>query len=339
VRSSVAEAASEDPPVSGSVSAQVSPVQYGNTAQIDLSLEYRIVSIVSGKPVMTKSTGRVAQFEQRPGVNPPDDLWRFEQVRGAQDGYYHIVQVATGKCLDVADGSLEDHAAVNVYACDGSASPSGNQVWRAFEAQPIEGDPFKSIEEALGSLGAKPDHGLKYVGLQVWHSGKVLDLPGSAPENGVELQQFDYRASKNQFWALWPSPPPASRPVEGECKIEQFVEVSEGNGVRSGVFRVRAMGGDYAYLDHPFLNGRSDVMITVTPVDDPVDDDTLKPSRDGWGMPAPPSASMSFNRSRGMWLPHSVVPMTSPAFRAKFWSGTFIVHAVMPRRLDPSLGQ
>jgi hypothetical protein len=84
----------------------------------------------------------------------------------------HIVSQHSGKCLDVAGGSTDDHAKVQQFHChDGK-----NQLW---------------ILERNGEI----------VSL---NSGKCLDVPSASLDDNILLQQFACHGGPNQLWRATP---------------------------------------------------------------------------------------------------------------------------------------
>ncbi|MEO8198372.1 MAG: RICIN domain-containing protein, partial [Thermoanaerobaculia bacterium] len=62
----------------------------------------------------------VQQFRYNGNEN---QLWRIERLGG---GTYRIVNIASGKCLDVEGGGRQDGSRIIQYKCQGTE----NQAWR-----------------------------------------------------------------------------------------------------------------------------------------------------------------------------------------------------------------
>lgn len=115
-----------------------------------------------------------AAVEQDPCGNDPVQRWRVVPGNGAVS----LVNVASGKCLDVNGASADDGARVQHWTCTNGP----NQQWRA---QPLPGDPAG-------------------VQLQAVHSGKCLDLPAQQTGPGSALQQWGCTGGPNQRWSVTP---------------------------------------------------------------------------------------------------------------------------------------
>lgn len=142
-----------------------------------------------------KSDG--AKIIQKP-ENPlsTSQQWRFAALTGADQGYYQIRSVWSGKCLDITGGSSDNGANLIQYKCD---TNSDNQKWRLYDAN---------------------NGGIV---IQAKHSGRVLDVKGASLSNGAEVVQWDFGGinQKNQVWKLV-NPfvcggSPSSVSVEGLC--------------------------------------------------------------------------------------------------------------------------
>jgi hypothetical protein len=115
-----------------------------------------------------------AAVEQDPCGNDPVQRWRVVPGNGA----VALVDVASGKCLDVAGASGDDGARIQQWPCTNGP----NQQWRA---QPLPGDPAG-------------------VQLQAVHSGKCLDLPAQQTGPGSVVQQWGCTGGPNQRWSVTP---------------------------------------------------------------------------------------------------------------------------------------
>ena len=97
--------------------------------------------------------------------------WRFRDAGG---GYYQVVSVNSGKCLDVFGGASATGDGVQVvqWTCNGGT----NQQWR--------------LQDAGGG----------YVQLVARHSGKCLDVLDAATTDGAQLVQWTCGTGTNQQW-------------------------------------------------------------------------------------------------------------------------------------------
>ncbi len=133
---------------------------------------------------------------------------------------YLLKNVGSGKCLDVAGGSLDNGANVHQWDCHNTA----NQRWKI----QVEGDLYKLINVQTGKVldvsGVSQDNGanvhqwdwLNYAN-QKWsfinksegiiqiksqNSGKCLDVSGSSKTNGGNILQWSCHDGTNQQWTL-----------------------------------------------------------------------------------------------------------------------------------------
>ncbi|MER5261995.1 RICIN domain-containing protein [Actinosynnema sp. NPDC002837] len=117
----------------------------------------------------TADGGNVVQWAPNGQAN---QRWRVRDVGG---GYSEVVNVGSGKCLDVYGGgsATADGARVVQWTCNGQT----NQRWR-FE-----------------------DAGSDHVRLIAQHSGKCLDVSEAATTDGAQLVQWTCNSSSaNQQW-------------------------------------------------------------------------------------------------------------------------------------------
>jgi hypothetical protein len=112
-----------------------------------------------------------AAAEEDPCGDSPAQRWRSVPVAGA----VALVNVASGKCLDVANGSTDDAAKVQQWTCHGGP----NQQWRV---------------QPAGPPGA--------VFLVSVNSGKCLDVPAGQNGPGVALDQLTCQGGGNQQWVV-----------------------------------------------------------------------------------------------------------------------------------------
>jgi hypothetical protein len=134
-------------------------------------------------------------------------------------GTFKLVNVNSGKCLDVANWSRNSNAPVNQFECHGGA----NQRWyfwtvpgtgRALIINDWSGQcldiPGASLSDGA-QLQQFPCHGFAN---QRFHyayfderlpnenSGKCLDVPNGSTANEVRIQQFTCHSGNNQKWRI-----------------------------------------------------------------------------------------------------------------------------------------
>lgn len=116
----------------------------------------------------TADGGNVVQWTANGQAN---QRWRVRDVGGGQN---EVVNVGSGKCLDVYGGAsaTADGARVVQWSCNGGP----NQHWR--------------IEDA----------GSGYVRLVAQHSGKCLDVSEASTADGAQLVQWTCTGGANQQW-------------------------------------------------------------------------------------------------------------------------------------------
>ncbi|GAA3438685.1 hypothetical protein GCM10018954_083040 [Kutzneria kofuensis] len=88
--------------------------------------------------------------------------------------YYSLIARHSGKCLDVWDGSTDDHALVQQFGCHYGNNQQFGLVY-------VTGD---------------------YYALVARHSGKCLDIPGASLDDHVIVQQYGCHYGENQQFRL-----------------------------------------------------------------------------------------------------------------------------------------
>lgn len=144
---------------------------------LDLEKSYFISSVSSGKLMDAKDGSEedwtpIIQTARQEGA---PQLWRFEPLHGADEGYYFIHSARSNKCLDVRLGDTADGAAIIQYTCNGGDC----QKWALI---PIADSAFQLVAK---------------------HSGKAIDVNGASLED-VALIQFPRHQGTNQQWRLTP---------------------------------------------------------------------------------------------------------------------------------------
>ena len=137
------------------------------------SVNFTLTARHSGKlaDVFNASTSDGANVVQWAANGQANQRWRFTDVGG---GYFAVVSVNSGKCLDVFGGATAtaDGVRVVTWACHGGA----NQQWRM------------------------QDLGTGYVTLAARHSNKCLDVSGASTADGAQLVQWACSSATNQQW-------------------------------------------------------------------------------------------------------------------------------------------
>jgi hypothetical protein len=91
------------------------------------------------------------------------------------NGYYNLRLNGTGRCVDVAGGSTENHAQLRQWDC-------GPGDWQEFDIVPIQG------QSPWDAFIAR-------------HSGKCIDNTGPTKEAGTEIfQQYECNWTGGQQW-------------------------------------------------------------------------------------------------------------------------------------------
>lgn len=135
---------------------------------------------------------------------------------------YLIVNVRSGKCLEVEGASSKVHASVNQFSCNNQA----NQHWIFASDDTIINvnsglclDIAGDIPNNHAKLQQFPCHardnqhfiqlgredGAVAIQLQALHSWKCLDVPGGSLDDSVQIQQFDCHNGLNQLWLIIPA--------------------------------------------------------------------------------------------------------------------------------------
>lgn len=134
---------------------------------------YTLTARHSGKllDVFNASVSDGANVVQWAANGQANQRWRFE---ASTDGYYRVVSVNSGKCLDVYGGSgaTADGTRVTQWACHGGT----NQQWR--------------LQDAGGG----------HTQLIARHSGKCLNVSNAATTDGAQVVQWACGAGTNQQW-------------------------------------------------------------------------------------------------------------------------------------------
>jgi len=145
---------------------------------IEPDAAYNVVGVQSGKCVEFPSPADGARAQIATCVGRPTQSFKLEAM---PDGYRRLRNVATNKCLDVAQVSREDGAAAIQWSC----TDGHNQHWIVADAAP---DTLRFIAR---------------------HSGKALDVFAEKTTDGTPLSQWTWKRSLNQQFRLKKAEPGA----------------------------------------------------------------------------------------------------------------------------------
>ncbi|MEX0171210.1 RICIN domain-containing protein [Streptomyces sp. LMG1-1-1.1] len=198
---------------------KLSAADWGNTAA------YRITSTKTGK-ALSVSSGVL-------GFASPGSATSQQWIRSTTgDGHHTLVNVASGKLLDVTGASTADGAPVGVH----QPTTGGNQSWTFPRTAP---DTWKS--------------------LSFRHSGKCLDVSGAGSADGAAVVQYGCNTGTNQQWSLRPASDGYVSVVarhSGKCLDVSNLSAADGaeifqyscNGGRNQEWAVRTTGDGYLTL-------------------------------------------------------------------------------------------
>ena len=90
-------------------------------AQIKEGKTYMIIASHSNKPLEIKASGDGSvnglQLQQNDSTGKPNQLFSFKKLKG---GYYQIISQCNNKSLEVRNGSLHDHEAIQQNEFNGA---------------------------------------------------------------------------------------------------------------------------------------------------------------------------------------------------------------------------
>jgi hypothetical protein len=153
-------------------------VRLATQTTVPITPAYTLTARHSGKlaDVFNGSTADGANVVQWAANGQTNQRWQF---RDAGAGFFTVVSVNSGKCLDVAGGptATADGVRVVQWTCSGGT----NQQWRI------------------------QDLGTGYVQLVARHSNKCLDVLNAATTDGAQLVQWACGTGTNQQWHRSPA--------------------------------------------------------------------------------------------------------------------------------------
>ena len=145
-------------------------------AQVTMQHDVEIAHSGKCLRVASYSKSNFALVEQRTCNNGGSQRWRLVPVPlgwypGGYSEVYQIVNVNSGRCLDVRDGKTTNGAVVQQYGCHGGT----NQMWTL---------------KRIGSSDRWEVHSVK--------GGKCLDVTNFSKADGAKLQMWSCHGGKNQ---------------------------------------------------------------------------------------------------------------------------------------------
>jgi hypothetical protein len=145
-----------------------------NNPNIDTTASYYLASKNSTNEVIdVKDTSllNAASIVQNPNGNTTNQQWKFISLG---NGIYNIVNVNSGKYLEVYNQSTADGGIIDQYTGNGGT----NQKWKLQDA------------------------GMGYYYIVNVNSGKVFDVTGYSKSNGAAIDQWTNNGGANQKWRL-----------------------------------------------------------------------------------------------------------------------------------------
>lgn len=145
-----------------------------SSPNIDTSVSYYLASQNSPNEVMAVSSASTANgtgIIQWANDNGTEQQWKFVSLG---NGKYNIVNVNSGKYLEVYQQSTADGATIDQWGSNGGT----NQQW--------------TLQDA----------GMGYYYVVNVNSGKVLDVSSASKSNGANILQWTKNGGSNQKWRL-----------------------------------------------------------------------------------------------------------------------------------------
>ncbi|WP_380283300.1 RICIN domain-containing protein [Kitasatospora purpeofusca] len=133
---------------------------------------------------------------------------------------FELRNLATGKCLEVADWRTDDGAPVRQWTCTGGTNqrwaPIGDRLNNVHSLKCLD-IPGASrvwgtqvIQWACNTYPAAANQSWRVPGLglpspgYLSSLGLVLDVPGGNPADGTPVATWGANGGANQLWSLWP---------------------------------------------------------------------------------------------------------------------------------------
>ncbi|HEX8538194.1 MAG TPA: glycoside hydrolase family 19 protein [Cystobacter sp.] len=183
-------------------------------------------------------------------------------VSSINEGDYVIRSAMTNKCIDVADASTADGAAVQQYDCNGTnaqkfhISPTSDGYFKIINVNSNKGLDIKDVSSAQNA----PVHQWSYVGggnqqfkfvgrgnnqfsIHVRHTDMALDLYWGSAANGTQYVQYPYTGAANQLYTFdkvdgGTTPPPTGTGIAAILSEATFNSMFPG---RNGFYTYSAL--------------------------------------------------------------------------------------------------
>ncbi|EPX60671.1 Endo-1,4-beta-xylanase A precursor [Cystobacter fuscus DSM 2262] len=190
-------------------------------------------------------------------VAPAENLSQLESaaiVSNITEGDYFIRSAMTNKCIDVADASTADGAAVQQYDCNFTnaqkfhISPTSDGYFKIINVNSNKGLDIKEVSYAQNA----PIHQWSYVGggnqqfkfvgrgnnqfsIHVRHTDMALDLYWGSANNGTQYVQYPYTGAANQLYTFdkvdgGTNPPPTGTGIAAILSEATFNSMFPGRG-------------------------------------------------------------------------------------------------------------
>ncbi|WP_435363615.1 RICIN domain-containing protein [Haloarchaeobius sp. DYHT-AS-18] len=187
--------------------------------------DYRIVNEHSGMvmQVPVNSTENGENVEQMDWFDYANQRWRIRPTgkKSVQEGEYKIVNVKSGKVLDIEN--LSDDNGANLHQMEYSGG--ANQRWqvdylgdsqyrfvakhsdKVFDVKDESKDNGKTIHQWEWEDDANQKWYIDPLGddefrIRNVNSNKVVDVEGASTGDGADIQQYDWHGGDNQRWKL-----------------------------------------------------------------------------------------------------------------------------------------
>jgi uncharacterized protein (DUF1800 family) len=189
-------------------------------------------------------------------------------------GYYQLVALHSGKCLDVSGASRDDLAPAIQSGCtagedqqwlleqtaDGYYRITAKHSGKVLEVSGASLDDAAPVVQDAGDGSESQQWWLEPLGddyyrLLARHSGKALDVSGASLEDGAPVIQYSRHGGPNQEWLLRPltatPPPPPPVPQPTSADVVRFLEQATLGPTTELIAHVQNVGFE-AYLKEQF---------------------------------------------------------------------------------------